>query len=349
MDLDEESALKFINELLEKETQRVLNNLETVIFKGCWSKKTLEDIAKAEGYAPQSIRDAATKLYEKLTQILKIKINKKNFISSIEHKYKNNNFSVKETQEPSTNNSVTPRVQNKINNNPFVPLSGKVDDEKLFFPRPRELNNIFEYLNNGSNVALIGEEGVGKSSFLWAIGHQSAHQLHQPRQLGFLDLNEISDNEDEFYEALCHKIGIPDSRRNHLNRNLKDKRILLTIDNVGKLAWQGFTRQVRDWLRSQADGMNAPLRLVLAASSRLEDLFQDSQDTSPLAGICQTENVVLWSEETIKSFINSRLQSTNVKFDELDIRKLIESSHGHPKTLMKLCNETYKEYSQRLK
>ncbi len=206
----------------------------------------------------------------------------------------------------------------------------------------------FEHLNSGANVALIGEEGVGKSSLLWAIGHQSANRLYEPRQAVFLDLNEISDNEDEFYEVLCYEIGIPNCRRNELNRNLKDKRILLAIDNVGKLAWQGFTRQVRDWLRSKAEGMNTPLRLVLAASSPLEDLFQDSQSTSPLAGICQTENIGLWSEETIRSFITSRLQNTNVKnFEESDILEIIKSSSGHPRQLMKLCNQTYEQYIQR--
>lgn len=238
-----------------------------------------------------------------------------------------------------------------VNNypNPFIPLYGKIDDEKLFFSGLREFNRVFEHLNSGSNVVLIGSEGVGKSSLLWAIYNKSATRLDIPRQPIILDLNEISDSEDEFYEALCHEIGIPDSRGNPLNRNLRDKRILLAIDNVGKLAWKGFTRGVRDWLRSKAEGIQAPIRLVLAANSPLEDLFQDSQSTSPLAGICQTENIGAWSEENIKSFITERLQNTNVKnFEEPDVLRIIESSKGHPRNLMKLCNETYQQYYQRL-
>jgi GTPase SAR1 family protein len=241
-------------------------------------------------------------------------------------------------------------ADNKLKNslNPFIPLYGKTDDEKLFFSGLREFNRVFEHLNSGSNVVLIGKEGVGKSSLLWAIYNKSATRLNLPRQAVILDLNEISDSEDDFYEALCNEIGIPDCRGNPLNRNLRDKRILLAIDNVGKLAWKGFTRQVRDWLRSKAEGMNSPLRLVLAASSPLEDLFQDSQNTSPLAGICQTENIGFWSEETIRSFITLRLQNTNVKnFEESDILEIIQSSRGHPRQLMRLCNQTYDQYIQR--
>lgn len=348
-------ALRFINQLLSHKKNQVLNKVETEIFVGCWSDHTYTQIALKSGYSEQYIKEKGAELFKKLQSVIGIKISKNNFKNSIEYKYEDKTLSDREIiVQPLTNNSVSAISKNQINSNqntnPFIPLSGKIDDEKFFFPRTRELNRIFECLNNGSNIALIGEEEVGKSSLLWAICHQSANQLREDRQAVFLDLNEISDNEDEFYEALCHEIGIHDCRRNELNRNLKDKRILLAIDNVGKLAWKGFTRQVRDWLRSKADGMNVPFRLVLAASSPLEDLFQDSQSTSPLAGICQTENIVLWSEETIRGFITSRLQNTNVKiFDDSDILRLIELSSGHPSKLMKLCNETYERYSQRLR
>lgn len=253
-----------------------------------------------------------------------------------------------------TSSHVTTTSQNEIssnpNRNPFIPLSGKIEDEKLFFPRPIELNRIFEQLNNGANVALIGEEGVGKSSLLWAIRHHSSKRLDESRQAVLLDMNEISNSENEFYKTLCDEIKIPALQRNELNRELRDKKILLAIDNVGKLAREGFTRELRDWLRSKAEGIRAPIRLVLAANSPLEDLFQDSQNTSPLAGVCQTEKMGVWSTETIRSFISARLQNTNVKnFEESDIFRIIELSNGHPRELMKLCNQTYEQYIQRLR
>lgn len=345
MELDE--ALKFINYLLVQKNNQVLGDLETKIFSGCWSGQTYAKISETFGYSKEHVRDTGAKLFEKLESVLgEIKIKKKNLKSSIEYEYQKNRLPIIERTTIQTSSHVTTTSQNEIssnpNKNPFIPLSGKIEDEKLFFPRPIELNRIFEHLNSGTNVALIGEEGVGKSSLLWAIGHHSSTRLYKPRQAVLLDLNGISDSENEFYEAFCDEIGIPDCRGNELNRKLREKRILLAIDNVGKLAREGFTRGVRDWLRSNAEVIQAPIRLVLAASSPLEDLFQDSQSTSPLAGVCQTEKMGTWSAETIRSFITERLQNTNVKnFEESDILRIIESSNGHPRNLMKLCNITY--------
>jgi hypothetical protein len=230
--------------------------------------------------------------------------------------------------------------------NPFVPQQGRVDNIELFFNREREIRRVFEVLNSGSSVALIGEEGIGKSSLLWAICQQAESCLHSPRQSVFLDLNLVHD-ENDFYSALCHEVGIPESKDYSLTRNLRDRRILLAIDNVGKMTWVGFTRGVRDRLRGLAEGSNAPLKLILAASEPLERLFNDSQDegkTSPLAGICQEENLKPWDETTARAFIEARLAMTSVRFTEEEIIQLVQESGGHPRRLMQLCYETYSRY-----
>lgn len=169
-------------------------------------------------------------------------------------------------------------------------------------------------------------------------------QTPSQRQSVFLDLNWVND-EEEFYKALCYEIGIPESKGYMLTRNLRDKRVLLAIDNVGKLTWQGFTRQVRDYLRGLAEGSN--LRLALAATEPLDKLFNDSQEngkTSPLAGICQGENIKAWDETNIRDFISSRLAMTSVRFSEEEIIQLIQESGGHPRKLMQLCYRTYSGY-----
>ncbi len=230
--------------------------------------------------------------------------------------------------------------------NPFVPQQGRVDDSQLFFNREREIRRVFEVLNSGSSVALIGEEGIGKSSLLWKICQQAESRLHSPRQSVFLDLNWVND-ENDFYSALCHEVGIPESKDYSLTRNLRDRRILLAIDNVGKMTWEGFTRGVRDRLRGLAEGSNAPLKLILAASEPLERLFNDSQDegkTSPLAGICQEENLKPWDEATIRAFIDARLAMTSMHFTEEEIIQLVQESGGHPRRLMQLCYQTYSRY-----
>jgi len=159
-------------------------------------------------------------------------------------------------------------------------------------------------------------------------------------------LNWVND-ENDFYSALCHEVGIPESNGYSLTRNLRDRRILLAIDNVGKMTWVGFTRGVRDRLRGLAEGSNAPLKLILAASEPLSTLFKDSQDgskTSPLETVCQEENLKPWDETTARAFIEARLAMTSVRFTEEEIIELVQESGGHPRQLMQLCYRTYSRY-----
>ena len=232
--------------------------------------------------------------------------------------------------------------------NPFIPRNGRVEDTQRFFGREREMQRVFEVLNTGSSVALIGEEGMGKSSLLWAICQQAKNRLQPSRQSVFLDLNYI-DNEEDFYSALCHEVGIAECTGYLLTRNLKahKNKVLLALDNVGKMTWQGFTRGVRDKLRGLAEGSNAPLKLILAATEPLNDLFNDSHDdgkTSPLAGICQEEHIQLWNETTMRDFIASRLAASSVRFTEEEIVQLVAQSRGHPRELMQRCNKIYARY-----
>lgn len=238
-----------------------------------------------------------------------------------------------------------------VTNNPFIPYTGRIEDSQLFFGRESEIRRIFEVLNSGSSIVLIGEEGIGKSSLLWMINQQARNFLKSERQPVFLDLNLLH-NESQFYSELCHEIGIPDSKDYQLTRNLRNHKILLALDNVGKLTGEGFTRNIRDYLRGLAEGSYAPLKLILAATEPLNNLFKDTQEqgnTSPLAGICQEEYIHPWDEGTIRAFIASRLVNASMNFTEEEIIQLIQESGGHPRKLMQLCYRTYSRYVESLR
>jgi hypothetical protein len=232
-----------------------------------------------------------------------------------------------------------------ISCNPFIPQTGTVDDPQLFFGREGEIKRVFEVLNSNVSVVLIGEEGIGKSSLLWAICEQAGNRLLSPRKPIYLDLNRVRDN-DDFYTALCEEVGIPKSYGNMLYRNLKNHRVLLAIDNIEKMTIEGFTREVRDILRSLAEGQKAPLKLIVAASAPLKTLFNDGQDvsSSPLETICQPENIKPWDEATARDFIQARLARTSVGFTEEEISQLVQESGGHPRRLMQLCYQNYARY-----
>ncbi len=238
-----------------------------------------------------------------------------------------------------------------ISSNPFIPKTGRIDYPQLFFGREREIKQVFEVLNNNGSVALIGEEGIGKSSLLWAICQQAENLLLSPRQPIYLDLNGVRD-EDDFYTALCEEVGIPKSNGYMFTRALKNYRVLLAIDNIGRMTWEGFTRQLRDHLRGLADRQEASLKLIVAATEPLDRLFNDSQDevkTSPFSGVFQQENIKPWDATIARAFIENRLAMTSVRFTDEEISQLVQKSGGHPRRLMQLCYQNYARYMEDVK
>ncbi len=256
--------------------------------------------------------------------------------------------------KPTINNRST---ENNILSNPFIPSNGVIDDDKLFFGRTKEIIKIFDTLNSGSSVAIIGERQIGKSSLLMEISRQAQTQLFQPRKPIYLNLQNIHDDQD-FYEALCDSVEIEVCKGYRLTRNIENHRLLLILDELEKMTWEGFTNNIRGQLRGLAEGSNAPLRLVVAGCTSLDQLFPDSQDigmTSPFTGICIEYNLQKWDEQTIYNFIKSRLNSPLLKpeyqtitFTEDEITELIKDSKGHPQKLMVLSYQTFNRYLEQL-
>ncbi len=241
----------------------------------------------------------------------------------------------------------------KIIPNPFIPRSGVVKDSKKFFGRKKELNRIFETLNSGSSVALIGDREIGKSSLLWAICQEAETKLIPPRKAIYLDMSQVSDEAD-FYYALCSEVGIEDCKGIRLKRALEKQRpqLLLLLDEIEKMSWEGFTNQVRGQLRGLANGHDAPLRLVVAASTSLNQLFPDSNEigmVSPFQNICLEEEIELWDEATVRDFISYRLENNPIRFTESEITQIITSCGGYPKEIMQMCYGIYARYMEELK
>lgn len=342
--MDSQKALNFINRVLSEKRKPILNPVEKGLFLGIWENQSYDDIAAKINMTSQYTRDLGGKLFKKLKQDLGIIVNKRNFQNPIKYFY----------QEYSSNSApLKPKIEiteiepNPLQNNqnPFIPITGRIEKLEKFFGREEEIKEIFELLNNASSVVIIGEQTIGKSSLLYAVYQQSEKLLKSPRQPVFLDMNNIH-NQEDFYFAICEKIDVPASIGQKFNRNLENKRVLLILDNVGRLNGAGFTRDVRDHLRGLAEGENACLKLVLAANESLQTLFNDSYDTSPLPGICLPIDIPVWDKTIIREFITKRLQPTTIDFTEADIQKLIQESGGYPQKLTQLCYNLYKKYSE---
>ena len=234
-----------------------------------------------------------------------------------------------------------------IPNNPFFPLSGKINNSRLVFGREREIKEIFELLNSGSSVALIGDRGSGKSSLLQAVYDLAETKLNPSRQPIYLNMGNIYDEED-FYWALCNEIGIATEEDNVLKgnrfyRKVKKHRLLLILDEVEKMVWDGFTNQVRSQIRALAnDGNNSPFRLVVAAPTSLTQAFADSGLDSPFENICIEQVLNPWTEEITQAFINNKLQQNTLSFTPSEISRIFTETQGYPLRIMNACHQLYR-------
>ena len=234
--------------------------------------------------------------------------------------------------------------------NPFLPLSGRIENSQQFFDRKQELKIIFEILNSASSVALIGEQGIGKSSLLWAIYQQATKRLTSPRKAIYLNLSDIFD-ENDFYEALCYELGIETCKGFKLTRTLRQQglKILLLLDEAGKITSNIFIR-LHEQLRSLAEGNDPPLRLVIASIpvNKLSSNDTELGIEFPLERILIKITISRWDESTSHEFIVQRLKSCSIQFEEKDITQIIKASSGHPKELMQLCYQAYNRYCHKL-
>lgn len=346
--MNAEEAFKLFNELAIAKTKTSLEQLEKDVFIGIWEGKTYPQISEEIHRACQTVKEAGPKLFKKINANWNTNVNKKNFKPTIELLLQQ----YLEAKENAVPQQTLTQVDIPQLVNPFVPTTAKIDIPQLFFNRDKEKWRIFEALNSGSSVALIGERQIGKSSLLLAISQQASSELQQPRQVIYLDLQNIRD-EDDFYDALCDAINIETTKGSSLKRELQkqDRRILLLLDEIENIKGDEFTK-IQAQLRGLAEGGSAPLRLVVAAKEPLDDLFPDRKGmTSPLAGIFIEEKIGRWNEKTTRGFIASRLKSPllkpgakSVNFEDGDIARVIEESGGHPQKLMQLCNRIYADY-----
>jgi len=225
--------------------------------------------------------------------------------------------------------------------NPFKPLSGCIDDPSMVFGREREVKEALEFLRAGSSIVFLGDHGSGRSSLLTLLLDRVSKELGW--KIARLDLRMIED-EKSFYLELCEAIGVAEAKGYRLIRALRGERFLLALDPMERMTNKGFTRNLRDQLRSLAEGGGAPLKLAMVAGTPLDRLFpDDSGNTSPLEGICQQIRIGPWDIETARKFLHEQLKTTSVTFSEEEIQRLFKDSGRMPHQLMNQAFQLYRK------
>lgn len=250
-------------------------------------------------------------------------------------------------EEIATNSNTNLFIQN-----PFVPRSGTINDPEYFFGREKEVYDVFEAINSGDCVELLGKQRqIGKSSVLIQIKNLAITKFRDKWEPAYLNLNTIH-TESDFYKSFCDELKISACTGNDLKRQLKKRqnRILLLLDETENLTEKGFTREVRQSLRGFAD--EGYLIYVVAVFTPLKEMFEDSHEqgkTSPFQGRCTTTvEINSWNEKTVQKFVATRLENTGISFSREEMENLWRESQGHPQKLMKACFDLYRQYCQNL-
>lgn len=212
--------------------------------------------------------------------------------------------------------------------NPFG-TQGKMKDLRHFVLRQPFTRHLWEELRKGNSLSIVGESQVGKSSLLHYIVQHGPQELKRPAaDFVYLDMQLVS-QEEEFFDYLCEELGITPCRGGRLARQLRNRPVVVCLDEIEQMKKEHFQHNIRTELRGLADG--APLTLVITSRTELGRLFPDKPDeTSPLAGICQTEMLRPFTPAEVQQLVGLVLGGTPYHFSELELEEVFQQTKGHP-------------------
>lgn len=225
--------------------------------------------------------------------------------------------------------------------NPFGDR-GRIEDPGRYFLRQPITREVFDELRKRQSVSIVGETQSGKSSLLWYITQAGPLLLERPpADFAYFNLELVS-SEDEFFEFLCETLGVPKSRGYRLGQALRGRHIYLCLDEMEKMAWQGFTPEIRSQLRGLADGSGAPLTLVISSRKPLSLIFEDTPNmTSPLAGLCSQLTFQPFTLKEAIALAQSRLDGSGYNLPDNDIEKAWRASGGQAAALQKALHDLF--------
>lgn len=230
---------------------------------------------------------------------------------------------------------------------------GRITEPSRFFDRHDLLTKLFSDLRIGNNISLVGDSMIGKSSILSMICKSGPQRIGlSPSCFLYIDLQTI-DKEDDFYRELCRQINIPYCKGAALAEQLSGRSLVVCIDEIEKMRSdgrrRGFGRLIRTHLRGLADGVDRPLRLVIASRQPLVDLFADDDRgaTSPLYNICLQLRVDSFSADIARAFLRARLSSTGISFPAQEEDRMITESRGNPGVLQQMADALFERLTNR--
>lgn len=183
-----EEALAVIDLLLKPER---LNNLEEAVFRGCWAKKTYQEIADETDYDANYVRVVGARLWQQLSKATSEKVTKNNIRSLLrEHR-----FSL-----PSATSQPPPSLVDLEFPDGPVPLHSR-----FYVERPEIEQRCRQTLDRpGALIRIKAPSKMGKTSVAIRLIEYARAQGYRTARLDFQQVDsEVFENLDRFLRWIC--------------------------------------------------------------------------------------------------------------------------------------------------
>jgi hypothetical protein len=224
--------------------------------------------------------------------------------------------------------------------NPFF-TAGRINDPQLFFGREQLVRELRQELSKRTNVSLVGESQMGKSSLLYYL-YATRDEWLPGEAIEYLDLQRVFDEAD-FCEMVLQQLNATGNTLRDLRYALGSHRLILLLDEVERLAESDFSPRLHDLLRSLAQEPN--FKMCVATQRPLEEVFppREKGGVSPFHNIFTRKTVGSFTEAEARRFLAARLQNTGLTFTDREVARLITESNCHPAYLQQLARTLFEE------
>ena len=159
--MDITSALDFISSQLMAKKLKTLSTLETTILKEAWrgkDGKSYDETGNSEGFAGESVKTAAYKLWRRLSNLCGEKVNRDNVQAVVERYY--NKVAIASPSTP------IPSAPNSIESNSAIAIAENIVNENInFIGRENAIAHLQTKINQGAKIILIqAAAGIGKTT-----------------------------------------------------------------------------------------------------------------------------------------------------------------------------------------